>query len=60
MRLSENIQDIIEKILERIEAHKLGDGKYSRWLWQDAKNSREMGVNPYGCADAANYSVTDL
>lgn len=49
-----NIQPIVDKILERIEAHKIEDGKYARWLWQDEKGSRELGVNPYGCADAAN------
>ena len=48
-----NIQPIVDKILERIEAHKIEDGQYARWLWQDEKGSRELGVNPYGCADAA-------
>ncbi len=54
MKLHENIQEILDKVLERIEAHKLSDGQYARWLWQDAQGKREMGVNPYGCADAAN------
>ena len=49
-----DIQPIINKILDRIEAHKIDTGKYARWIWQDANNSRELGVNPYGCADAAN------
>ncbi len=41
MRLSENIQDIVERILGRIKAHKIADGKYAHWLWQDDQNSRE-------------------
>lgn len=54
MKLHENIQDIIDNILKRVESHKISDGKYARWLWQDTRNTRELGVNPYGCADAAN------
>lgn len=55
----EYIQDIIDKILHTVETHKIADGQYTRWLWQDQKDSRELGVNPYGCADAANilYSI---
>lgn len=49
-----DIQPIINKVLERIEAHKVGEGRYARWLWQNSKGSRELGINPYGCADAAN------
>lgn len=49
-----DIQPIVEKVIERIESHKLGEGRYARWLWQDDKGSRDLGVNPYGCADAAN------
>jgi hypothetical protein len=58
----ENIQDIVAKIRRVIENHKIADGQYARWLWQDAKGIREMGVNPYGCADAANilYSIGDF
>ena len=57
-----NIQPIIEKILERIEAHKIDTGRYARWLWQNQAGNRELGVNPYGCADAANilYSIGDF
>ena len=49
-----NIQPIIDKILDRIEAHKVSTGRYARWIWQSAAGDRELGVNPYGCADAAN------
>lgn len=49
-----DLQPIINKISERIETHKVGEGRYARWLWQNAKGNRELGLNPYGCADAAN------
>lgn len=49
-----NIQPIINRVLERIDAHKLSEGQYARWLWQNERQSRVLGINPYGCADAAN------
>lgn len=54
-----NIQPLIEIIHETVESHKLSTGVYARYLWQDEKGSRKMGVNEYGCADAANilYSI---
>lgn len=45
--------DAAERIVER---HRLGPGQYARWLWH--RDGREMGVNPYGCADAANILYT--
>ncbi len=48
------LQPVLDKVLERIKAHEIEEGKYARWLWQDQKADRELGVNPYGCADAAN------
>ena len=33
-------------------------GKYRRWLWQDPEQTRNLGVNAYGCADAANILYT--
>lgn len=55
----ENIQDIIERIHHVVNTHKLADGSYTRWLWQNEAGTRELGENPYGCADAANilYSI---
>ena len=55
----EYIQDIIDKIQHVVDTHKVADGAYARWLWQNTANNRELGVNPYGCADAANilYSI---
>ena len=58
----DNIQFIIDNIRAVVASHKLADGQYARWLWQDAKGSRQLGVNPYGCADAANilYTIGDF
>ncbi len=53
-----DITDIIENIHRTVETHKIDDGVYSRWLWQNEAHDREMGVNPYGCADAANILYT--
>lgn len=49
-----DVQPILNKVMEQIDSHKVGEGQYARWLWQDAEGSRELGANPYGCADAAN------
>ena len=57
-----NIQGLIEKIHAVVDSHKLSEGVYCRWRWQDEKNSRQLGVNEYGCADAANilYTIGDF
>ena len=49
-----NIDHIIAKVQHTVDTHKISEGAYARYLWQDSKNSRKMGVNEYGCADAAN------
>lgn len=54
----DHIQDIIDHIEHAVQAHRLADGQYSRWLWQNPKGNRELGLNPYGCADAANILYT--
>ena len=54
-----NIDIFIKKVLYVVENHKVAPGQYARWIWQDGNESRELGVNEYGCADAANilYSL---
>lgn len=54
----ESIQDILDKIEEKVQERKMADGQYARWLWQNEQGNRELGVNPYGCADAANILYT--
>ncbi|MBO5270746.1 MAG: hypothetical protein J6B77_08165 [Clostridia bacterium] len=53
-----NMDPLIQKILSVVESHKLAPGDYARFLWQNSKCTREMGSNPYGCADAANILYT--
>jgi len=53
-----NVDRLIEKIAQIVERHKLDEGVYSRWLWQNEKGDRELGKNEYGCADAANILYT--
>lgn len=53
------LDPLIQKISATVETHRVGEGDYCRWLWQNEKATRETGSNPYGCADAANilYSI---
>jgi len=53
-----NIDNLIAKIHRIVERHKMEEGVYSRWLWQNAEGTRQLGVNEYGCADAANILYT--
>ena len=58
-----NIDELILRIRETVENHRLSrDGEYCRYLWQDEKNERKMGLNEYGCADAINllYTLNDF
>lgn len=57
-----DINRIIEGAREVLLSHRIDEGKYSRWLWQDESGKRELGLNPYGCADAANilYMIGDF
>ena len=52
-RVIDHLIDIIEECVNR---HNLGKtGAYARWLWGE---DRDLGVNEYGCADAANILYT--
>lgn len=58
--MSYRIDNIIDNIYNTVESHRLeNEGEYARWLWQNEENDRKMGLNEYGCADAANilYSI---
>lgn len=58
-----NIDNIIDKVRYTVNTHKLENtGEYARYLWQDENNSRKMGLNEYGVADAANilYTIGDF
>ncbi len=57
-----SIEELVERIRQTVDSHKIEEGKYARWLWQNDKGDRELGLNEYGCADAANilYSTGDF
>jgi len=50
-----NIDSLIEKIYECVQAHRLSEGCYSRYIFGEGK---DLGKNEYGCADAANILYT--
>lgn len=50
------IDNLVEKIVDCVARHNLGTpGAYARWLWGENRN---LGINEYGCADAANILYT--
>ena len=49
-----DITSVVAHIRETVQSHRLATGSYARWLWQDKKNSRNLGEDEYGCADAMN------
>lgn len=55
--MKKDINPLIQNILHMIETHKVREGAYARWI-MDNGTDRKMGVNEYGCADAANILYT--
>ena len=57
-----DITSVVDHIRETVQSHRLGAGSYARWLWQDKKNTRNLGEDEYGCADAMNilYTISDF
>ena len=57
-----NLNPLIEMTRRTVESHRVAEGQYSRWLWQNEKGDRDLGVSEYGCADAANllYTIGDF
>ncbi len=54
-----DLRELVKRIKAVVDSHMLGvEGKYARWLWQNEKGDRRLGVNEYGCADAANILYT--
>ncbi len=52
-----HIDALVDKIYSVVQSHRLENGGYCRWLW-DRNGSRQLGINEYGCADAANILYT--
>jgi hypothetical protein len=58
-----DLRPLIKEIKAIVDTHYLGKpGEYSRWISQDATNSRDLGSTPYGCANAVNilYTIGEL
>jgi hypothetical protein len=53
-----NIDKIVHYVLKSIDERRLAPGTYVRWHIQNSLGSRYMGINEYGCADAANMLYT--
>ncbi|MBQ7574199.1 MAG: hypothetical protein IJT23_08065 [Clostridia bacterium] len=51
------IDELIKQIKAAVDSHCLGrTGEYARWIIKEP--NRNMGLNEYGCADAANILYT--
>lgn len=58
-----NINNLIDEVKQIVQTHNLGsEGQYARWIWNSENNNRNLGLNEYGCADAANilYTIGDF
>ncbi|MGI6315346.1 MAG: hypothetical protein ACOX17_01550 [Christensenellales bacterium] len=56
--MKRNIDELIAAVFSAVESHRIADGEYARWLWQDETGSRNLAPSEYGCADAANILYT--
>lgn len=59
--MRKNISKFINNVEKVVEKHKIDTGAYARWTMDNGKD-RKMGINEYGCADAANilYTIGDF
>ena len=54
-----DLKKIVRAAIDTVKTHELSTpGAYCRWLWQNKSGSRKLGINEYGCADAANILYT--
>jgi hypothetical protein len=54
-----DLRPLIEAIERTLQSHDLGrPGAYRRWKSELPGVERDLGLNPYGCADAANILYT--
>jgi hypothetical protein len=59
----QDIRSFITEVKNIIQSHNLGmPGAYKRWLTQSENSSRNLGLNVYACANAANilYSIGEF
>lgn len=53
-----DLSRFVRDVKKTVESHYIGNGAYCRWLWQNENGTRKLGINEYGCADAANILYT--
>lgn len=53
-----DLRDYVRSAETIVADHQISTGAFRRWNWQGAGQSRDLGINPYGCADAANILYT--
>ena len=53
-----DLRPFIDAAAAIIGRHRLAPGQYARWLTQRQGAPRDLGPNPYGCADAINLLYT--
>lgn len=55
MQIHANLDDLVADIAATVARHRCArPGEYARYLWNNAAQTRKLGCNEYGCADAAN------
>lgn len=53
-----DLRGFIAAVRDLIKRHEIDQpGAYRRWLWQKGESTRDLGLNPYGCADAAIFFI---
>lgn len=55
--MKKDINQLIRNVKKVVDRHQIAPGVYARWTLNDGTD-RDMGVNEYGCADAANILYT--
>ena len=53
-----DLRGYIEAARNIVANHALSPGTYRRWNWQGQDGTRDLGINPYGGAYAANILYT--
>jgi hypothetical protein len=54
-----DLQPFLDTVASLVNRHALGPpGAYARWTRPNASGPRDLGINPYGCADAVNLLYT--
>lgn len=54
-----DLQPFLDQVEALVARHALGPpGAYARWTRPGAQGTRDLGVDPYGCADAVNLLYT--